>query len=758
MDVSFPPNPSTAAGVLGPPVCPNISFFHRFMDFPALFANIPLFHSTLLLVIALAAGGMIAVTVWLILQRCSPVFIGVSWLFFFLILFVGMCHVRDREQDYHKEWEQNLIGLARSIARETEMRGHWKIAPKDSKTPTAPDDPTYRGILEYHSSLCRDIPLIAYVFTLRRDRGEEKKVHWIVSCETDVNRDGEIKGPKETGEAIYSPYDEYFDVYTRGFNGEVAMDEDVVSDEYDGRFVTVVAPLCDPEENVEAILGIDFRWDLWMSLTWQMRHASTQLLALVLFLYLGALCFFAVLQRTVNRLRHMNQELIAAKKAADAGAKAKSDFLANMSHEIRTPMNAMIGFTEILTQRVFQTCRQDDRESLEGIIEIIRKSGQDLVTMINDILDFSKIEANLLEIESVPLSIKQILEDIWKMEMTNVVSKHLDFSIKYKEPIPELILGDPVRLRQVLTSLVDNAIKFTEKGAVTVHCETFSPPQTDIGYKSDPHHISEDSTIFRDPRNPYPGSTMLRFDIIDTGIGITQAQIDNMFQPFTQIDGSTTRRYGGTGLGLSIAKRLAQLMDGDISVTSKPNLGSTFTLTLHVYLPSEYESSILMDKKSQGQSTLEPGLEIRAPKADPPPEEEKQSTDRTKERPLRNARILLVEDMFVNQLVISTQLRDAGAMVEIVANGELGVQKVNQDMDNGLFFDVILMDMQMPVMDGYEATSTLRSQGYHRPIIAITAHALTGDREKTIEAGCDDYIAKPVDRVALVDTIKKFLK
>jgi signal transduction histidine kinase len=685
---------------------------------------------------------------------------------FLIILFFGY-NQSIRQIEYHRTmWIETLVGIAKSFASATEAMGHAGITE---------DGPVYRKILKVHEEWCKDIPNVDYVYTLRQEQ-QSGQAQWIVSCPVDINHDGIIEGIREVGESLFQPCDpgEWLPIYQQGIDGKVIINEKTRTPVY-GDSVTVVVPLRDfakspdpSQPSIEAILGVDFRMDAWNELMAQIHSASMQFLALLLVIYLAGIYFTALLSRMLHRVTTANHGLLAAQKAADAATRAKSDFLANMSHEIRTPMNALVGFTDILTQRVLQYGGNDIKEELEGIVEIIRKSSRDVLTIINDILDFSKIEANLLQVDSVPLSIRQVIDDIWQMEMSNVVAKHLDFSIKYKEPIPELILGDPVRLRQILVNLVSNAIKFTEKGSITIQCETFAPsmPIT-LHNKKKPNddESHSHSSIVYDAKNPYPGSTMLRIDVIDTGIGIAPSQIEHLFLPFTQVDNSMTRCFGGTGLGLSIAKRLAKLMDGDISATSEFGTGSTFSLILHVYLPANNagnDSSIYEEKKGKTEkenigSRLGPGLDIRAPKKDvlamPI------STASAKQgKPLQHARILLVEDMLVNQLVISTQLRDAGAMVEVAGNGKLGIQKILQDSDDGLVFDVVLMDMQMPVMDGYEATITLRKQGYSRPIVAVTAHALTGDREKTIEIGCDDYIAKPVDRKILIDMIKKYLK
>jgi len=449
------------------------------------------------------------------------------------------------------------------------------------------------------------------------------------------------------------------------------------------------------------------------------------------------------------------ENLIVANKDIEAMVKAKSEFLVDMSHEIRTPMNALTSFTEILTQRISQNCPVELKDETEGILDIIKKSSQDLLSIVNSVLDYIKIDANLLKIESVPTSIKQIIHDVCHVEKPNVIAKHLDLSIKYNGDVPAIILGDPVRIRQVLSNLVNNAVKFTDKGTITILCEALGVEDsitTTIKPASNAKETDDKN------RGSFSASSMqLKISIIDTGVGLSPAQVQRIFQPFKYTDSAVPQRSHKTGLGLSVAMRLATLMDGTIDIESTPGHGSTFSLLLNVYVPEgSYSNTVLAERENKietGQhgSQLLSGLDIRIPK------KKSEESPSGKSRPLQNARILIVEDMVVNQAIISTLLRDAGAQVAIADNGAMGVQKVMQDMDNGLLFDVVLMDMQMPVMDGYEATAFLRKHGYQRPIVAVTAHALSGDREKTLGAGCDDYIAKPIDNKTLIEVVSKYL-
>ena len=467
-------------------------------------------------------------------------------------------------------------------------------------------------------------------------------------------------------------------------------------------------------------------------------------IALAAVLVLAAIC--AKLHFSVRRLAADWEELAAANKDIEASIKTKGEFLVSMSHEIRNPMNALTSFTEILLQRIAQNCSAELLEETEGIIDIIKKSSHDLLTIINDLLDYIRIDANLLIIESVPMSIKQVIHDVCHVEKPHVIAKRLELFTKYSNDVPQTILCDPVRIRQILSNLINNAIKFTEKGTITVMCEVL-----DTGESSS---VTTSSVPTKDgaalPQTFSATSKLLKISVTDTGIGISPTYIQELYKPFRRADSTSLQKKRGTGLGLNIAMRLATLMDGTITVESTLGQGSTFSLLLNVYVPEGAEPIVLKkgDPETNQGSKLHDGLDIRLPA-------KKSGMPLDSKRPIRNVRVLVMEDMVVNQVIMATLLRDAGAQVELADNGAIGVQKVLKDMDNGLFFDVILMDMQMPVMDGFEATEYLRKHGYSRPIIAVTAHGLTGDREKTLSAGCDDYIAKPIDNQTLIDMVKK---
>jgi|GEM_PF-1041909 len=410
-------------------------------------------------------------------------------------------------------------------------------------------------------------------------------------------------------------------------------------------------------------------------------------------------------------------ELVQARAASDRANAAKSTFLANMSHEIRTPMTAILGFADMLEDSIefcpicleHQACptRTQNRES----IQVIRRNGENLLGLINDVLDLSKVEAGKMEVEHVPCSPVQIVEEAVSLMRVRAIEKGLTLDARYEFPLPEAILSDLTRVRQILVNLMGNAVKFTSHGRVEIALRFI--PSTEAGRE------------------------VLAFDVKDTGIGMTGEQVGRLFQPFTQADSSTSRQYGGTGLGLTISKRLAEALGGDIQVASRPGEGSTFTFTLKTQLP---KSACMLNDLSEAakQASLQSQSSCFA-------------TVRL------CGRILLAEDGPDNQRLISMVLSKAGAQVDMVENGRTAVEKAMEALTAGTPYDAILMDMQMPEMDGYQAAGKLRESGYKGSIIALTAHAMSSDRHKCLDAGCDDYATKPVDRLGLLHMLGRLM-
>ena len=410
-----------------------------------------------------------------------------------------------------------------------------------------------------------------------------------------------------------------------------------------------------------------------------------------------------------DELLVVNEKLEAARVAAEEASQAKSAFLANMSHEIRTPMTAILGYADVLLSDGDITLAPRDRVHA---IDTIRRNGSHLLQLINDLLDISKIEANELTVERLSYSPIEVTADVISLMNVRASERGLMLSTEIDGEIPELIYSDPTRLRQILINLIGNAIKFTDFGHVRVVLSCV-PSQT--------------------------GQTFLQLKILDTGIGMSEEQMRKLFKPFTQADASTTRRYGGTGLGLSISKHLAQTLGGDIEVTSELGIGSEFRVTI--------DAGALTGVRMVKQQSAAPEFKPAAIRADKP-------------RAIQlNGRILLAEDGLDNQRLFSVILKKAGAQTTVVENGQLACDEYESSVAaGGIPYDLILMDMQMPVLDGYAATRRLRELGCELPIIAMTAHAMTGDRNICIEAGCNEYISKPIQRDQFLATIAQHLE
>jgi len=376
---------------------------------------------------------------------------------------------------------------------------------------------------------------------------------------------------------------------------------------------------------------------------------------------------------------------------------AKSEFLANMSHEIRTPMTAVLGYADILA------ATEQDAKRLEHL-RTIKRNGTFLIEIINDILDLSKIEAGKLEVSTERFPLHQLLADVHSTMFVRAREKQIDFEVEYKGEIPAEIDSDSKRLRQILVNLAGNAIKFTEQGSVRIVVR----------------YLAKES------------KPCIQFDVVDTGIGISEEQQQRLFRAFSQADSTVDRKYGGTGLGLAISQRLAQLLEGEIHVQSSPGVGSTFTCTIAA-------------GNVEGVKLIEPSLDAVAQ-----PFEPEQSNQRL------SCRVLVVDDRRDVRFLTKRILADAGAEVSLAEDGLQALQMVEEANGNGDSWDLILLDMQMPRLDGYQAAARLRKMDFSNPIIALTADAMHGDMDLCIQSGCDAYLSKPIDAAKLVDIVAEY--
>jgi len=406
--------------------------------------------------------------------------------------------------------------------------------------------------------------------------------------------------------------------------------------------------------------------------------------------------FAREIEQSHNQIAHQAAELRQANELAQQASLAKSAFLANMSHEIRTPMTAILGYANLLLTETSWVHNPTDRNDA---LLAIHRNGEHLLTIINDILDLSKIESGRMELETVACNIRQLVDDVVASFQIRAAEKGLQLATEFSSNIPEMVGTDPTRVRQILINLIGNAIKFSNDGAVKVL----------VGVEA------ANSKQWK-----------LRFEVVDNGIGIDPTRLNDLFVPFTQVDARTTRKFGGTGLGLAISRRLAGMLGGDLQASSSVGAGSSFVASILC----ECLDHDVVDVESQPQQSAAVG--------------------NTSLPSLEGCRLLLAEDGRDNQRLIAFLLTRAGAHVEIADNGQRAIDMLKSIGDE---IDIILMDMQMPELDGYSATRQLRSQGDLRPIIALTANAMSNDRELCLAAGCNDYIAKPVNRAGLIEVV-----
>ncbi len=413
---------------------------------------------------------------------------------------------------------------------------------------------------------------------------------------------------------------------------------------------------------------------------------------------------YAVYQQDAREKNRHAEVLRLANIEVEKANRMKSEFLAKMSHEIRTPLAAIIGFADLLSLPDLK-----EEERLRNV-DVIRRNGRALGQIIDDILDLSKVEAGKISIEHIEFDLSELLGDIFLLFSRKALEKGIQFSIESTTSVPSRLVSDPTRIRQILINMVSNALKFTHEGFLRVI-----------------FHWEPEAT------HQFPRSGLLTFEIVDTGVGIQDAHHERLFQPFSQAEDSTSRQFGGTGLGLVLSRQLAKLLGGNVELEwSEPGKGSRFRVTIKAVDSAESTLSVPHFLLSESKSS--------------PPEDEIALT-------LNGIRILLAEDAPDNQLLITHILESSGAEVEVVDNGRDAV-------DHALAgaYHLVLMDVQMPILSGHEASQELRARGYCGPIVALTAHAMVEERQKSHDLGYDDYLTKPIDSLKLIQTIRMHAK
>ncbi len=586
-----------------------------------------------------------------------------------------------------------IIGFAPTYAYEFMEFGATQVGFQ-----TTPDDPLYLKLIDSQKRWLAVNPAIADIYTFRVVDGE---CRLLVDSETDYDRDGIYRGEREMRTTIGESFGEADELEFAAMAGQQIFVDDPYSDRW-GTWVSAYSPIFDEHGKVHSVLGVDFPAKKWLS---EIHTAQRNTLGMTLFFHcltIGAACAIRIRGHALERAKRINEDLREAKLRAEAANRAKSEFLANMSHEIRTPMNSIIGFSQVLLE-------QETSTQVRETLDIVHRNATQLLTLINDILDLSRIESGRNTVRTESFDLLAMLNDIDQLMRVRIEEKQLKLTIDWPHNGPPHIVNDPDRVRQVLINLVGNAAKFTHKGEIRI------------------------SAAFDGPINSNPGQPgTVRITVRDTGIGMTSEQLSRIFKPFEQADNSTTRIYGGTGLGLAICTRVAQALGGTIHAESQLGIGSSF----HFTFPSLPISDALPHHNDTLAATTKHGTPTAANTAN-----------------LSGLRILYAEDGLDNQKLIRHHLVKAGAQVDIAQNGKTAIDTYRRSPDA---YHLILMDMQMPVLDGYTATARLREMGCTLPIIALTAHAMSGDREKCLGVGCDDYATKPVMRDTLIELCQRW--
>ncbi|MBI5361953.1 MAG: response regulator [Planctomycetes bacterium] len=616
---------------------------------------------------------------------------------------------RESVDTYAQQYRFDLERMAESAVSQLDPRLHDSI-----RSPGQQNGEEYmRAVAPLRAMLAR-AQGIRYLYTAIEREGA---VAFVLDASDPGDHDGDGRDDQAK---IMEAYDDADPAMVEALHSvRTTSTQEPYADDW-GRFMSAYTSIVDSSGGVRGVLGIDVTAERYDEDLARMDHARNLALFPAVLLSLLAGAGTLLLRRAERRaaderdaallesaaqaqdLLRSNEELARARLEAEASSRAKSEFLANMSHEIRTPMTAILGFADLLAL---------GGEPGDDAVATIRRNGEHLLAILNDILDLSKIEAGRMTIERVPVDVRRLADDVVELERVRAERRGITLELEVATRVPRTMACDPLRLRQILMNLAGNAIKFTDKGGVRI-------------------------VLTADERE-----RRVVFAVSDSGIGMTPEQVARLFQPFTQADGSMSRRFGGTGLGLTISRRLANMLGGDITVAAEFGRGSTFRVELPID-PAETIEWVAPDYQAPVPVHAGPFA----------------ASDAT--QLLEGARVLLADDGKDNQRLISIHLKRAGASVEVVDNGVDVLKRLcaGERLRDDAPYDVLLLDMQMPELDGYSTAQRLRALGSKLPIVALTAHAMSGDREQCLAAGCDDYATKPIDRDLLLAAVRRWAR